>query len=122
MQAATEFFYASKCSETSLKNEFLIFVLTLFLSIYICISYVELGLAQESDIVISSDNSFVNEIGNLHVVGEVENNSPNTAQFVKIIGTFYDSGQNVVATGSTFTDPTDLASGEKAPFEFKYAC
>lgn len=117
MQAATEFFYASKCSETSLKNEFLILVLTLFLSIYICISYVELGLAQESDIVISSDNSFVNEIGNLHVVGEVENNSPNTVQFVRIIGTFYDSGQNVVATGSTFTDPTDLASGEKAPFD-----
>jgi hypothetical protein len=30
-----------------------------------------LGLAQESDIVISSYNSFVNGIGNLHVVGEV---------------------------------------------------
>ena len=118
MQAATEFFYASKRSQTLLKNEFLFLVLTLFLSIYICISYVELGLAQESDIVISSDNSFVNEIGNLHVVGEVENNSPNTVQFVRIIGTFYDSGQNVVATGSTFTDPTDLAPGEKAPFQW----
>lgn len=91
MQAATEFFYACKRSQTLLKNEFLFLVLTLFLSIYICISYVELGLAQESDIVISSDNSFLNEIGNLHVVGEVENNSPNTVQFVRIIGTFYDS-------------------------------
>lgn len=100
-----------------MKNEFLFLVQTLFLSIYICVSYVELGLAQESDIVISSDNSFVNEVGNLHVVGEVENNSPNPVQFVRIIGTFYDSGQNVVATGSTFTDPTDVSPGEKAPFD-----
>ena len=59
-----------------MKKEFLFLVLSLFLSIYRCISYVELGLAQESDIVISSDNSFVNEIGNLHVVGEVETSTP----------------------------------------------
>ena len=53
----------------------------------------------------------------MHVVGEVENDTPKVAPFVEIIGTFYDSNNKVVGTSSTFTSPTDLASGEIAPFD-----
>jgi len=79
-----------------LKKELLYFFLfTLSLLIYSSVTYIGLADAQNSEIIISSDNSFVNEIGNLHVVGEAENNSPNPVQFVRIIGTFYDSEKNV---------------------------
>jgi len=102
----------------SLKKDFLNFSVFIFILLgFVHISSVSFTSAQNSDVIISSDSSFVNEIGSLHVVGEVDNNSPSTIQFVKIIGTFYDSDGNVVATGSTFTDPTDMSPGEKAPFD-----
>jgi hypothetical protein len=47
----------------------------------------------------------------------LHNNTPTNAQFVKITGTFYDSSNNVVGTGFTYTDPSDIGSGQKAPFE-----
>ncbi len=64
-----------------------------------------------------STNSFIDSIGYLHVVGEVENNTPNVAKFVKVTGTFYNKGNEVVATDFTYTSPTDLGPGDKAPFE-----
>jgi hypothetical protein len=68
-------------------------------------------------IIILSHNSYIDSAGTMHVIGEVENNTPKVAQFVEIIGTFYDSNNKVVGTSSTFTSPTDLASGELAPFD-----
>ena len=56
-------------------------------------------------------------IGYLHVVGEIENNSPTKIQFVKVTGTFYDSNNQVVATDFTYTNPSDIGAGLKAPFE-----
>ena len=66
---------------------------------------------------IPSYNSYINSIGHLHVIGEVENNSPIIAEFVKIIGTFYDDSGTVVGTSSTYADPNDIDPGEKAPFD-----
>jgi hypothetical protein len=62
-------------------------------------------------------NSFIDSIGSLHVVGEVQNNTPNPANFVKVTGTFYSKGNEVVATDFTYTSPRDIAPGDKAPFE-----
>jgi hypothetical protein len=39
---------------------------------------------------ILSHNSFIDSAGYFHVVGEVENVSPNPVELVKVIGTFYD--------------------------------
>ena len=64
-----------------------------------------------------SHNSFTDSIGCLHVVGEVQNNNPTIAQYVEIIGTFYDSNNQVVATDFTNTNPADIGSGQKAPFD-----
>jgi hypothetical protein len=68
-------------------------------------------------IKILSQDSYIDSIGYMHVIGEAKNNTPNVAQFVEIIGTFYDNTDKVVGTSSTFTSPTDLASGEIAPFD-----
>ncbi len=66
---------------------------------------------------ILSMNSFIDSIGYLHVVGEVENNTPDIAKFVKVVGTFYDIGSKVVATDFSFAEPTDIRPHDKAPFE-----
>lgn len=66
---------------------------------------------------ILSHNSFTDSVGYLHVVGEVQNNSPTNAQFVQVIGTFYDNNNQVVGTDFTYTNPSDIGSGQKAPFE-----
>ena len=64
-----------------------------------------------------SSNSFIDSIGYLHVVGEIENGTPNSVSYVKAIATFYDKRNNVVATDFSYTNPTDLGPGDKAPFE-----
>jgi len=64
-----------------------------------------------------SHNSFTDSIGTLHVVGEVQNNAPSNAQFVQVIGTFYDNNNQVVGTEFTYTNPSDIPSGQKAPFD-----
>jgi Bacterial Ig domain len=66
---------------------------------------------------ILSHTSYISSIGTFHVVGEVENDGNATAKFVKVIVTFYDSNHTVVGTSFTFTEPPDLASGDKAPFD-----
>jgi hypothetical protein len=48
---------------------------------------------------------------------EVENKSPNVAEYVEVIGTLYDNNNKIVGTSFTFTEPSDLAVGEKAPFD-----
>lgn len=66
---------------------------------------------------ILSDNLFTDSVGYLHVVGEVQNNSPTNAQFVQVIGTFYDNNNQVVGTQFTYTNPSEIDAGGKAPFE-----
>ena len=75
------------------------------------------SLDSNNKIDITSHNTYINSIGHIHVIGEVENNSPLIAELVKIIGTFYDDNGNVVGTSFTYADPTDIGSGEKAPFD-----
>ena len=49
-------------------------------------------------------------------MGQVLNQAPVAAGFVKIIATFYDSYGQVIGTDFTYTDPSDLALGQRAPF------
>jgi hypothetical protein len=70
-----------------------------------------------SGLQILSHNSFTDSIGYLHVVGEIKNNYPSTVTFVKIVGTFYDVNNIVVGTDFTYTNPSDIGSGQTVPFE-----
>lgn len=59
----------------------------------------------------------INSAGNMHIIGEVVNNASNSAEYVKIIGTFYDNNNKIVGISFTFTEPSDLGPYEKAPFD-----
>lgn len=67
--------------------------------------------------VILSQSSYVNNFGSMHIVGEVLNQAPVTANSVKIIATFYDANGQVTGTDFTYADPSDLAPGQRAPFD-----
>ena len=71
----------------------------------------------KSSITILSHNSYADSAGYFHVVGEVENDTPNTAKFVQITGTFYDINNAVVGTQFTHTNPSNISSGAKALFD-----
>jgi hypothetical protein len=42
----------------------------------------------------------------------------NKTIFVKITGTFYDGSNNVVGTGFTYTNPSDIGSGQRLPLNY----
>jgi hypothetical protein len=66
---------------------------------------------------ILSQSAYTDSIGTVHIVGEVINQSPVTATYVQITATFYDANNRVVGTDFTFTQPHDLAPGQRAPFD-----
>jgi len=94
-----------------LKKILLIFLL---LPLFMQPAYVQ-AAAQIS--IIENHTSFLDSLGYFHVVGEVKNTGDVHTQFNKIIGTFYDSGGEVVATQLTFTIISVLAPGQKSPFD-----
>jgi hypothetical protein len=53
----------------------------------------------------------------MYIVGEIENNGNETAQFVNVIATFYNQNGTVVAADFTYTNPYDIEPGQKAPFQ-----
>jgi hypothetical protein len=75
------------------------------------------ALGQAPSLKFWSSSNYIDAADIFHVVGEVQNVSPSVLKFVKVIGTFYDSSNRVVATSSTYTDPPDLSPGGKAPFD-----
>ena len=55
--------------------------------------------------------------GSTYIIGEVRNNLSNVVHYVQIVGRFYDSSGLLIDTDFTYTDPSDLAAGQSAPFE-----
>ena len=66
---------------------------------------------------ILSDNNYVASTGSLHIVGEVINESYQPVRFVEITATFYDANNGVIGTDFTYTSPSTLQPGQKAPFD-----
>jgi hypothetical protein len=66
---------------------------------------------------ILSSNSYVDSIGNMHIVGEVINESLQPTYLVMVTATFYDTTNRVIGTDFTFADPGTLQPGQRAPFD-----
>jgi hypothetical protein len=64
-----------------------------------------------------SSNSYIDSLGYLHVVDAIQNGTTESVTYVKATATFYDQNNKVVATDYSFTSPSDLGPGDKAPFE-----
>ena len=70
-----------------------------------------------SGLRVKSSSDSIDSLGFLKIVGEIENTSTNSAQFVQIIATYYDAQNNVIGTDFTFTQVTTLQAGTTASFE-----
>lgn len=66
---------------------------------------------------ILSHSSYIDGVGYMHIVGEIENIGTVRATYVKIVATCYDETGKVVDADFTFSDPMDIDPAQKAPFE-----
>ena len=77
-------------------------------------------IAKPHGLQILSHSGSVDELGYLEIVGEIQNLRSGSASYVEVIGTFYDQNDTVIGCDYTFTDPSDLAGGETAPFKITF--
>lgn len=73
----------------------------------------------DSVYVVSHSTKRQKLLGDLYydLVGEIKNIGSEEVNYVKIIATFYDKDDIVIGTDYTFTEPSDLSVGEKAPYD-----
>lgn len=69
------------------------------------------------DFEILSNSSSVDELGKFIVVGEVRNSGNKTAEFVHVIGTFYNAEGKVVALGLSYTMEAEIQPNQTGTFE-----
>jgi hypothetical protein len=70
-----------------------------------------------NSIQILSTSSHIDNAGNFHIIGEVNNTSENNQGLVNINSTLYDSFNNVIGHSSTYSTIESLRPGELSPFE-----
>jgi len=72
--------------------------------------------SNEADIVLLSQRYNQEQFSDT-IVGEVENNGTETAEFVQVSVSFYDSNGQIVGREFTYTDPSTVEPGMRSPFE-----
>jgi len=70
-----------------------------------------------STLVARGATSYTKSNGDLHVVGEVLNSTSGSICDVRIVSTFYDASDQVVAIAAAYTMLDIVGSGEVAPFD-----
>jgi len=75
------------------------------------------GTLGRQDLVIRGDSSFEDNIGWLHIRGEVINTGDTDAEYVKIIVTLYDAEGHFVGMDFAYTDLDVVPAGGTSPFE-----
>jgi hypothetical protein len=68
-------------------------------------------------LVFMSNSTYTDSVNYHHIVGEIKNTGFQTATYVEVIATYYNSTGGVVATSYTFTNPSDVGVNIKAPFD-----
>ena len=75
------------------------------------------AIAAATVLTIQEGEHRINEFGWYEIVGEVVNGGTDDTEFVKVVATFYDETGQVINTDFTYTDPSDIPTGQSAPFE-----
>jgi hypothetical protein len=70
-----------------------------------------------SEIVLLSQKLKKASFGLRHVIGQVKNIGPETADYVEVHLTTYNKDGEVIGTAFTFAEPSTLKSGQKSTFE-----
>jgi len=70
-----------------------------------------------SEIEIVEKSHYTDEEGRFHIIGSAKNTGNRNVEFVKIVGTFYDTNENAIFTSFAYTEPKALASGKTVRFD-----
>lgn len=98
-------------------------VVGIFVSTILLLGATTNGYAQETiptveeKIVQLKSHKIKSEKFSDRLIGQVQNNAGENVEFVKIIATFYDDAGDILGTDFSYTDPSDLITNMKAPFE-----
>jgi hypothetical protein len=84
----------------------------------------EAQLADNNSNNAAADVSLVNQkaysdASLFHIAGEVQNTGTEPVEYVQIIASFYNENGQFVGTDFTYTAPTTLSPGMKAPFDMQ---
>jgi hypothetical protein len=94
-----------------------LFFVLMLISLVVIVLSSQFVTAQSPSLKFLSSSNYIDAADYFHVVGELQNISQDVLRFVQVIGTFYDASGRVVATDNTYTTPSDMAPGTKAPFD-----
>ena len=53
----------------------------------------------------------------LYIDGKVKNSGQETANFVKVIASFYNSDNAIIGSDMSYTDPSTIGAGQSQPFK-----
>jgi len=100
------------------KRRHLLLVSIIFVSVMLIAFSFTFAFAQFSNPVKTlSFRSYIDDIDNFHIVGEIQNDSPSAIRYVVVIATFYNIKNQEVGISGALTSPMDIGSGAKAPFD-----
>ena len=71
----------------------------------------------ESGIEEISENQFVDELGYVHVLGEIQNKLNTKMDFVKVNVAYYDSQGRIIGSDFVYSDPNSLLPGQTATYQ-----
>lgn len=71
----------------------------------------------ESGIEEISENQFVDELGCVHVLGEIQNKLNTKMDFVKANVAYYDSQNRIIGSDFVYSDPNTLLPGQTATYQ-----
>ena len=71
----------------------------------------------ESGIEEISENQFVDELGYVHVLGEIQNKLNTKMDFVKVNVAYYDSQGRIIDSDFVYSDPNTLLPGQIATYQ-----
>jgi hypothetical protein len=81
------------------------------------LSYDTTGQSPYTGLAILSHSDKIGKSGYHKIIGEVKNKGVRASSYVKLVSTYYNAKGEVIGTDFTFTDPSDIAAGDSAPFE-----
>jgi parallel beta-helix repeat protein len=82
-----------------------------------CNSYYIFGQSTASGIKEISQNHFVDNLGYVHVIGELQNDLTTPVDFVKVDVAYYDSQNKIVGIDFSYSDPPTISPGESATYQ-----
>jgi hypothetical protein len=83
----------------------------------LAVSYEKAGTLKPPALYLYMGQSSIDSGGTYHLLGEVTNMGNTPTSFVDVYAIFFDGNDKVVDVEHTYTTPSDLQPGQKAPFD-----